>query len=509
MATRSFSFTKSAIAALPVAPSGRVTYRDTRTPGLILRVGPSGNKSFYWYRKVNGRPVRVLVGRFPALTVEQARRSCEKLSADAADGKDPMAEKRRAREEPTLADLFGYWMESHAKPHKRTWEADQRQYDTYLKPWAGRRLSAISKPDVRRLQLRIAETRGRYIANKVLALVRAMFNRAGGLGFEGANPTAGIKKFPEEKRDRFLHAHELKTFFQALAAEPNQTLRDYFAVALFTGARKRRPRRCSRPGGCWRGPRKAREGAMETSRLNLQFDALRGRFCAASDRWPNLESWLLTWPETVGPPEKGQIPVDLIGHYAITCGRGPDGDLQFVAVATGGYGSDKATKRFRSGRAGMLWLRRNFDRPFGRDPHVVHDPDETTKCNDRFRVLAAEGAGLLDELKGVLSTDTLAWRGTTRWQLAVHETARPNPITYGAYVCEHIRDIFLSSAQAIASWQERIVDEEPKPKRYAAPLCPRCGSRARVASTRKDCRHVVCLSSKCGHRWTVTRKNLV
>jgi integrase len=172
------------------------------------------------------------------MTVEQAQRRARELQGQIVMGVDPRTAKRKAREEPTLSVLFQFWMDSHAKQHKRTWEADERQYNTYLKPWAGRRLSAINKADVAALQLHIAAQKGRYIANKVLALLRAMFNRAADIGFAGPNPTAGIKKFPEEKRDRFLHGEDLRVFFAALAADQSPDLRDYFLVCLFVGARK-------------------------------------------------------------------------------------------------------------------------------------------------------------------------------------------------------------------------------------------------------------------------------
>ena len=58
------------------------------------------------------------------------------------------------------------------------------------------------------------------------------------MGFTGPDPTAGVKKHREEKRDRFLHAGELQGFFAALFGEPNITLRDVLLVALLTGARK-------------------------------------------------------------------------------------------------------------------------------------------------------------------------------------------------------------------------------------------------------------------------------
>ena len=231
-------FSKRRIEALPTPAIGRAEYRDLATPGLVLRITSTGAKSFSLFRRVKGQPARVTLGSYPAMTVEQAQRRARELLGEIAKGGDPRSARRAARDEPTLAALFLHWMEAHARPRKSTWEADQRQYDTYLKPWAGRRLSDIRKVDVASLHLRIAENKGRYIANKVLALLRAMYNRAADLGYAGGNPTNGIKKYPEEKRDRFLHGDELRLFFAALADEPNGTLRDYFLFSLLTGVRK-------------------------------------------------------------------------------------------------------------------------------------------------------------------------------------------------------------------------------------------------------------------------------
>jgi integrase len=233
-----FAFTKTKLLELPTPKTGRDVYRDAKTPGLILRITPAGGMSFYFYRKVKGRPVRMLLGKFPDISVENARKACAAKSGEAALGKDIQAERRAARHEQTIKGLWGYWLETHAKARKRTWKEDERQYKAFLQPWANRRLSSIKKTDVSALHARIGEKNGLYAANRVLALLRAMFNKAPDMGYAGSNPTTGIKKFPEEKRDRFLHGDDLANFFAALAAETNADLRDYFLVCLFVGARK-------------------------------------------------------------------------------------------------------------------------------------------------------------------------------------------------------------------------------------------------------------------------------
>ena len=61
---------------------------------------------------------------------------------------------------------------------------------------------------------------------------------ANDFGYEGVNPCRGVKRFREEKRDRFLLPDEMGRFFTALSAEPDDTLRDFFWIALLSGARR-------------------------------------------------------------------------------------------------------------------------------------------------------------------------------------------------------------------------------------------------------------------------------
>jgi integrase len=235
---RRFAFTKTRLAELPVPEAARVVYHDAMTPGLTLRITDKGQRSFYFYRKVKGRPIRHRLGGFPETSVENARKACQRKSGAVADGKDLLAERHAERHEQTVGGLWLFWLETHAKQHKRTWQEDERQYNVFLKPWANRKLSTIRKTDVQALHAKVGIKNGRYAANRLLALLRAMFNKAGDIGFIAPNPTAGIKKFSEEKRDRFLHGDDLRAFFASLAQEPHAILRDFFFVSLLTGARR-------------------------------------------------------------------------------------------------------------------------------------------------------------------------------------------------------------------------------------------------------------------------------
>ncbi|MFO0868450.1 MAG: Arm DNA-binding domain-containing protein [Pirellulales bacterium] len=62
----------------------RLIVHDTKAPGLIAELRPGGTLTFYLYRRIEGRPARVRIGPFPAVTVEQARKHAQRLVGDIA-----------------------------------------------------------------------------------------------------------------------------------------------------------------------------------------------------------------------------------------------------------------------------------------------------------------------------------------------------------------------------------------------------------------------------------------
>jgi integrase len=79
---------------------------------------------------------------------------------------------------------------------------------------------------------------GQTVANRVVELLRAIYNRCHVMKIINLpNPAEGVEPFKEESRDRFLQSDELTRFFTALEAEPEQN-RDFFMLTLLTGARK-------------------------------------------------------------------------------------------------------------------------------------------------------------------------------------------------------------------------------------------------------------------------------
>jgi len=232
-------FSKTRLDALPVPVEGRAYTYDAVTPGLALCVTDAGTRTFYLYRRCAAGPVRHRIGRYPDLSIEQARREAQKLTGAMATGINPQDAKRTARTEATLGEAWQYFLTVHALPKKKPSSVaeDEGLYRRHLEKWAGRKLSNIQMTDVKALHSRVGKDTP-YQANRLLALAHTVFKHAHDLGFKGPNPAKGIERFPEISRERHLQADELPKFFKSLQDEPNTNYRDFFLLCLLTGARR-------------------------------------------------------------------------------------------------------------------------------------------------------------------------------------------------------------------------------------------------------------------------------
>lgn len=212
--TTNINFTKATLDNLAIPKEGkRATYNDTKLRGLCIRVTSSGTKTFSFRKRVGHQVERITLGRYPEMSVEQARKKSYLALGQIAEGKSPSATKRAIRNEMKFAELFEQYMERHSKAHKKVWREDQAQYERYLVKWNNRPLSSINRRDVEQLHTRLGRERGKYCANRVLALLHCIFGKAIEWGWEGKNPAHKVKRFMEQSRDRFYPCQVKIHFF--------------------------------------------------------------------------------------------------------------------------------------------------------------------------------------------------------------------------------------------------------------------------------------------------------
>jgi len=254
------NFTKATIDSLPIPEKGWKYYQDQKTPALSVGIGQSGIRTFVLYKRINDKPERLKLGRYPEMTIEQARKKAMELHGQIAVGENPANLKREKRNEMTLKELFDIYIDRYAIPHGvKTIDAMCRNFDVYLgkldqtrkkharkpiKPegsvdWSNRKISTITHQDVSKFHRELGTKTGKSIANRMVELLRSTFNRCKDdfKIIDLANPAAGIKPFQEIERDRFLQSDEIPRLFSSLAEETENN-RDYYLLALLTGARR-------------------------------------------------------------------------------------------------------------------------------------------------------------------------------------------------------------------------------------------------------------------------------
>ena len=232
-------FTTLTLDKLPSPAKGFITYTDSECKYLKLYVTANGAKSFFVNKKVKGRTRRIIIGPHPVFSVEMARKEALVLCAMIVSGKDPSEEKRRERlDKQTFGGHFREYLERHSKLRKRSWRYDENEVNLHLSHWFNLRLSDITRIDVQKLHEKIGAESGVSQANKLVARIRAIYNKAIEWGWVGTNPALSIERFKEHSRDRFIQPSEMRLFLMALEEEPCQTFQDFFKILLLTGVRK-------------------------------------------------------------------------------------------------------------------------------------------------------------------------------------------------------------------------------------------------------------------------------
>lgn len=220
--------------------NARCVLWDDEVIGFGLRIYPGGRKTFLLSYRASGRKRMMTIGAFGVLTVDQARARARSLLAQVQTAaSDPLAERDRARQGETMADLCAAYLARHA-PTKKTGDQDRSRIERHILPaWGGLKIVAVTRGDLAKYHSKLLATP--YEANRILALLSKLFSLARVWGFvpEGhGNPAQDIDKFKEAKRDRWITPAELPRLAQAINEESNQVARNALWLYLLTGCRK-------------------------------------------------------------------------------------------------------------------------------------------------------------------------------------------------------------------------------------------------------------------------------
>ena len=186
---------------------------DENIPGFGLRLMPSGRKSFVVQYRAGRRPRRMSLGPSTVLTCDQARTRAITIIAAVKNGEDPAAVRAANRNAATVSDLAERFDKEHIAVRLKASTA--KEYRGNLRRFILPALGRLAVPEITRADVAKFHHDLRHIpyqANRCLEVVSKMFVLAEmwGLRPDGSNPRKHIRKYPEEKRERFLSAAELR-----------------------------------------------------------------------------------------------------------------------------------------------------------------------------------------------------------------------------------------------------------------------------------------------------------
>ena len=210
------------IRSLPSPQSGQKLYRDDTLPGFGCRVSQGGTKTFVL---VHGADRRfITIGRYPVLSLSQARAEAKRLLAEFTLGK--------------------------SRPQSITYQA---AVDLFLKDKAqGRRPSTVNSYRVKLARLnfkgRVADVTHDDAARKInritapsershiLVAGKVFFNWCINRRYLTENPLIGLTKAKSIPRKRVLNDQELKAIWEATAKPA--TFHRIIRLCILTGQRR-------------------------------------------------------------------------------------------------------------------------------------------------------------------------------------------------------------------------------------------------------------------------------
>ena len=215
--------TKRAVDALAAREREYMLW-DNDIKGFGVRVHPSGRKVYVVKYRHHGRIVKKTIGPHSAIPPAAARARAAEIVTTAKTGKDPagrdLREKapagwdpREAAAAPAMHELARRFLEEYVPIRCKPNTANNYRSSItrhVLPRIGGRQVADVTRSDVAALHHEMRAIP--YAANHTLGILSAMFTVAEvwGLRPEGSNPCRHVKRFREDRRERFLSDEEYR-----------------------------------------------------------------------------------------------------------------------------------------------------------------------------------------------------------------------------------------------------------------------------------------------------------
>ena len=214
----SIKLTATAIEKMPT-PATRKDVYDGEVPGLVLRLLPSGTKSWSFTYRVKGMPRRLSLGVYPGVTLKLARERAREARAAVQRGEDPVEDKKAEERERLYSGFEACakdFVKKYCKPKLKSWEQIESAFVRLAIPeFKDRPVKDIRRRDIVDLLEKVAaKTPGQ--SNHLRAYLSKMFNWLLEREIVEVNPVVGIaQRYKPQARTRILTDDEVKALWKA------------------------------------------------------------------------------------------------------------------------------------------------------------------------------------------------------------------------------------------------------------------------------------------------------
>lgn len=197
----------------------RYSVKDKLNNGLFIEVKESGVKSWHYRYSLDGRQDRLVLGRYPDVSLKDARQLRDESASLVAKGISPKQSKKKVTS-VLFSDYGERYLNEVIKKERKDPYNMMLCLNNDIYPMIGDiALDQISIDDVRRVIWRKKDQGYNAAANQVRGLLKRMFDYAMTLGFVPYNPVLAIPTrhiYKAIPRNRYLSTSEIRTYYTTL-----------------------------------------------------------------------------------------------------------------------------------------------------------------------------------------------------------------------------------------------------------------------------------------------------
>jgi integrase len=246
---KTIKITKSVVEQLPHPTKGQDFYRDQTLVGFGLYAGVQ-SKTYYVEKRINGKSVRTAIGRHGQISAQRARERAQEILGVMSTGVNPNDEKRsKLARGVSLKQVYEDYKETRKDLKPKTLYDYDRIMKAVFHGWHRKAVTDITKDMIERRHKKIGEENGPAYANLAMKFLRSLFNFAigkyedsKGRPFILENPVNRLSQtrawYRVDRRRREIKSSDLPIWYETVSDLPNDILRDYLILLLFTGLRK-------------------------------------------------------------------------------------------------------------------------------------------------------------------------------------------------------------------------------------------------------------------------------